>query len=243
MPTPSPSTTAWYRERLRTNLWLVPAVEALLFAVLFAVTVGLDRLAYDGRLNYAAWVLNGTADGARQILSTMAAALITVVGLVFSITIVALTLALHPVRAADAAHVHPGPGHPADPGHLRGDLLLHGAGTGGHQSGAARRLRAAPVGDRVTGADPGGPGGAHLLHPPHRHDDPAAAGDRGDRRRPGRGHRRAERRRPRAGAVHPCPGEGAGLRTGRLRAAAPGGRGGRGDPDAGHRLPAVPQAR
>ncbi|GAA1986627.1 DUF2254 domain-containing protein [Kitasatospora viridis] len=83
----------WRRERLRTNLWLVPAVEALLFAVLFAGTVTVDRLSYDGHLRYADWVLNGTADGARQILTTIAAALITVVGLVFSITIVALTLA------------------------------------------------------------------------------------------------------------------------------------------------------
>ena len=35
----------------------------------------------------------GTADAARQILTTLAAAVITVVGVVFSITIVALTLA------------------------------------------------------------------------------------------------------------------------------------------------------
>ncbi|TQF02853.1 DUF2254 domain-containing protein [Kitasatospora acidiphila] len=84
---------SWRRERLRTNLWLVPTAEALLFALLFAATVTLDRLAYDGRISYADWVLSGTADGARQILTTIAAALITVVGLVFSITIVALTLA------------------------------------------------------------------------------------------------------------------------------------------------------
>ncbi|MCX4750517.1 DUF2254 domain-containing protein [Kitasatospora sp. NBC_01287] len=84
---------AWYRERLRTNLWLVPTVEALLFALLFAATITLDRLAYDGRFSLADWVLSGTADSARQILTTIAAALITVVGLVFSITIVALTLA------------------------------------------------------------------------------------------------------------------------------------------------------
>jgi uncharacterized membrane protein len=38
-------------------------------------------------------VLSGTADAARQILTTIAAAIITVVGVVFSITIVALTLA------------------------------------------------------------------------------------------------------------------------------------------------------
>ncbi|WP_442911029.1 DUF2254 domain-containing protein [Kitasatospora sp. NBC_01266] len=83
----------WRREKLRTNLWLVPAVQALLAVLLFAATTALDRAAYDGRFTLATWVLAGTADGARQILTTIAAAIITVVGLVFSITIVALTLA------------------------------------------------------------------------------------------------------------------------------------------------------
>ncbi|GAB2718687.1 DUF2254 domain-containing protein [Kitasatospora kifunensis] len=83
----------WRRETLRTNLWLVPAIEALFAVLLFVMTTALDRAAYDGRFKLATWVLAGTADGARQILTTIAAAIITVVGLVFSITIVALTLA------------------------------------------------------------------------------------------------------------------------------------------------------
>lgn len=83
----------WQRETLRTNLWLVPAVEAAVAAALFACTVLLDRYAYNGRFSLPTWVLSGAADGARQILTTIAAAIITVVGLVFSITIVALTLA------------------------------------------------------------------------------------------------------------------------------------------------------
>ncbi|MFJ2193796.1 DUF2254 domain-containing protein [Kitasatospora sp. NPDC087861] len=83
----------WRRETLRTNLWLVPAVEAAVAAALFACTVLLDRSAYNGRFSLPTWVLSGAADGARQILTTVAAAIITVVGLVFSITIVALTLA------------------------------------------------------------------------------------------------------------------------------------------------------
>ncbi|MER7672488.1 DUF2254 family protein [Kitasatospora sp. NPDC096128] len=83
----------WHRERLRTNLWLVPTAVTLAGTLLFAVTVVVDRAAYDGRLSLADWVLSGTADVAWQILTTMAAAIITVVGLVFSITIVALTLA------------------------------------------------------------------------------------------------------------------------------------------------------
>jgi len=84
---------AWRLEALRTNLWLVPALESLLATALFAATVAVDRAAYDGRLTLPTWVLAGSADGARQILTTVAAAVITVVGLVFSITIVALTLA------------------------------------------------------------------------------------------------------------------------------------------------------
>ncbi|WP_042426181.1 DUF2254 domain-containing protein [Streptacidiphilus anmyonensis] len=83
----------WRREALRTNLWVVPALEALAAAGLFAITLGLDRAAYNGKLDLPSWVLSGSADGARQVLTTIAAAVITVVGLVFSITIVALTLA------------------------------------------------------------------------------------------------------------------------------------------------------
>jgi uncharacterized membrane protein len=88
-----PLPSAWRREALRTNLWLVPTVEIVLAAALFAGTYALDRAAYDGSLHFPSWVISGTADAARQILTTIAAAVITVVTLVFSITIVTLTLA------------------------------------------------------------------------------------------------------------------------------------------------------
>jgi uncharacterized membrane protein len=81
------------REQLRTTLWAVPAVELLAAAGLFVVTYALDRAAYRGSLTFPGWVNNGSADAARQILTALAAAVITVVGLVFSILIVALTLA------------------------------------------------------------------------------------------------------------------------------------------------------
>jgi uncharacterized membrane protein len=83
----------WRREALRTNLWLVPALEVLGAALLFAVTVAVDRAAYDGDIKLPSWVISGTADAARQILTTIAAAVITVIGVVFSVVIVALTLA------------------------------------------------------------------------------------------------------------------------------------------------------
>jgi len=83
----------WRRESLRTTLWVVPAIEVALAIVLFVVTYALDRAAYNGHLTFPSWVNNGSADAARQILIGIAASVITVVGLVFSITIVALTLA------------------------------------------------------------------------------------------------------------------------------------------------------
>ncbi len=88
-----PLPSAWRREALRTNLWLVPTVEIVLAVALFAGTYALDRAAYGGSLHFPSWVISGTADAARQILTTIAAAVITVVTLVFSITIVTLTLA------------------------------------------------------------------------------------------------------------------------------------------------------
>jgi len=83
----------WRREALRTNLWIVPALETLAILLLFAATYAVDRAAYDGVVQLPPWVLSGTADAARNILATVAASTITVVGIVFSITIVALTLA------------------------------------------------------------------------------------------------------------------------------------------------------
>jgi uncharacterized membrane protein len=82
----------WRREALRTNLWLVPAVEVVAAVVLFLATYALDRAAFAGDFRLPGWLLSGSADAARQILTAIAAAIITVVGLVFSIVIVALTL-------------------------------------------------------------------------------------------------------------------------------------------------------
>jgi uncharacterized membrane protein len=82
----------WRREVLRTNLWFVPAIEVLFAALLFAGTYALDRASYDGVFHIPGWAISGSPDAARQILTAIAAAIITVVGVVFSIVIVALTL-------------------------------------------------------------------------------------------------------------------------------------------------------
>ena len=90
---PLPLQWEWRREALRTNLWLVPSVEVLAAVALYAGTHALDKAAYDGTLTLPSWMVFGSADAARQILTALAAAVITVVGIVFSITIVTLTLA------------------------------------------------------------------------------------------------------------------------------------------------------
>lgn len=77
----------------RTNLWLIPTILVSGALALFAVTLSLDHRVYDGQTPLPNWVISGTADAARQILIAIAASVITVVGTVFSITIVTLTLA------------------------------------------------------------------------------------------------------------------------------------------------------
>ncbi|MET9489747.1 DUF2254 domain-containing protein [Nocardia sp. NPDC006630] len=81
------------RELLRTNLWFVPTLEVLAAVGLFALTHALDRAVYQHASTIPSWIIGGTPDAARQVLTAIAAAIITVVGVVFSITIVALTLA------------------------------------------------------------------------------------------------------------------------------------------------------
>jgi uncharacterized membrane protein len=62
-------------------------------AALFCVTYLLDRAADANAFSLPSWVNTGGTDAARTILTAIAAAVITVVGVVFSITILALQLA------------------------------------------------------------------------------------------------------------------------------------------------------
>ena len=81
------------RGELLTNLWLVPSLEMLAAIALFVGTGAMDRAIYRDGIELPSWLINGNAETARQILISIAGAVITVVGIVFSITIVTLTLA------------------------------------------------------------------------------------------------------------------------------------------------------
>jgi len=84
---------AWRREALRTNLWLVPSALVGVGVLAFVCTYAIDRAAANGSITLPNWIASGSADAARQVLIGIAAAVVTVAGVVFSITILALQLA------------------------------------------------------------------------------------------------------------------------------------------------------
>lgn len=79
--------------RIRDSLWFLPGVLTLVGAVLaITVTQAEQRGAFGGEM-LRSWVFGGGVDGARGVLEAIAGGLITVTGVVFSVTIVALQLA------------------------------------------------------------------------------------------------------------------------------------------------------
>lgn len=84
----------WLWERLSTSYWFVPAVMTLATTGLALGLGALDE-SLQAQREYSAptWLWTGGPEGARMLLGTVAGAVITVASTVFSITIVALTLA------------------------------------------------------------------------------------------------------------------------------------------------------
>ena len=80
-------------QNLRDSLWLLPAVLTVGAMVLAAVTVEFDRrLLADRRADFYL-AFGGGAEGARGVLIAIGSTVITVTGVIFSVTIVALQLA------------------------------------------------------------------------------------------------------------------------------------------------------
>jgi uncharacterized membrane protein len=89
-----PLLPTWRRDALRTTLWVVPAGLVVLVVLVFPLTYALDRAVSRGDISLPAWIdAAASPDAGRQVLIAIAAAVITVIGVVFSITILALTLA------------------------------------------------------------------------------------------------------------------------------------------------------
>jgi uncharacterized membrane protein len=82
-----------FLDRIRSSYWFLPAVMSLMAVALSTLMLLLDRR-YADRVPADAWWLYGGGDeGARVVLSAIVTSMISVTSVVFSITIVALTLA------------------------------------------------------------------------------------------------------------------------------------------------------
>jgi uncharacterized membrane protein len=82
-----------YFDLLRSSFWFVPAAMACLAVVLAFSAVELDKAAPDDWLLRLSLIYSGGAEGASLMLSTVAGSMIAIAGTVFSMTLVALSLA------------------------------------------------------------------------------------------------------------------------------------------------------
>jgi YihY family inner membrane protein len=80
-------------ESLQVSFWFIPAVMTAIAGILAQVGVRIDESMQNDWIGKLAWVYTRGPDGARSVLSTVAESMITVAGVVFSVTIVALSLA------------------------------------------------------------------------------------------------------------------------------------------------------
>ena len=80
-------------DAIRGSYWFFPALLTATAAVSALALVEVDRWISARSIAVPAWLGDVTADAARSVLSTIAGSMMTVTGVVFSITVVALTLA------------------------------------------------------------------------------------------------------------------------------------------------------
>ena len=80
-------------DRIRSSYWFVPAGMSLVAIGLSMLMLHLDQSVADQSPSDAWWLYGGGAEGARVVLATIVTAMISMTSIVFSITIVALTLA------------------------------------------------------------------------------------------------------------------------------------------------------
>ncbi len=167
---------SWRWEELRTTLWVIPSLLILLAVVLFAVTFSIDLAAFHHHLTLPFWIRTGSAAVVPQVLIAIAAAVITVIGVVFS----------NPhgqprVRQASSVRRRqPGGPHPAHGlhrlGHDRHHRRVaahrvapaggHGVATLGSHSDRTQRPGRHPFSLRATAGRVGVRGESHRPQPP-----------------------------------------------------------------------------
>lgn len=80
-------------DRIRSSFWFLPAILVAAATGLALVAVELDTATTDWLSQNWGWTFTGGAEGASSLLSTIAGSMITIAGVVFSMTLVALSLA------------------------------------------------------------------------------------------------------------------------------------------------------
>lgn len=80
-------------DRLRSSYWFIPAVMTVGALVLAIAATTVDARLGSAWLEEVAWLAANKPDGARAVLATVAGSMITVAGVVFSITIAAVSYA------------------------------------------------------------------------------------------------------------------------------------------------------
>lgn len=78
---------------VRASYWFVPGLMALLGILLGGLMIWVDATLGTSWIEGLGWYQQVRSDGAREVLSTIAGSMVTVAGVVFSITIVALSYA------------------------------------------------------------------------------------------------------------------------------------------------------
>lgn len=79
-----------YWERARSSFWFLPSVMTIGAVVLAFATVAIDSSTIT---EWGGWAYTGGAEGASSVLSAIAGSMVTITGVVFSMTLVALSIA------------------------------------------------------------------------------------------------------------------------------------------------------
>lgn len=82
-----------YWDRIRSGFWFLPTVMAAISLVLSYATVALDVMMQARGVHAWSWAYAGGAEGASAVLTAISGSMITIAGLVFSMTLVAMSLA------------------------------------------------------------------------------------------------------------------------------------------------------
>ena len=86
----------WFANKwdvLRNSFWFLPALMVSAAIILSLAMIQLDKATTDNWVALLGWTYSRGPEGSRALLSTVAASMMTIASVTFSITIVALQLA------------------------------------------------------------------------------------------------------------------------------------------------------